>query len=183
MGSNHEDIARVVATNARYYNKDLDEITLAFYIQDLSRFPATVVSRAFAAHRNNPSTGAFMPRVADIVREIVAMSGDDDAAIADEAFKAWEQVVGSFRTSAIPSFSDHIRVALSSIGGIDRVRMAQLGRELEFTRRAFVDAYVDVRRRGISEYFHHPTGFNEIAGTPRKQRQALALERANESEE
>lgn len=130
--TNRERIVTVVAANAKYYGRDLDEITFAFYIEDLVHFPAEVVSAAFAEHRQSEE-GRFMPRTGEIIAIIKRK-----AKPAIDPVEAWNQVMESFRTTRKTRFNPVVKRAIDAVGGLERIGMAKVGMELDKIRDRFV---------------------------------------------
>lgn len=90
---------------ARYFKYALDEYDLEIYWQSLNKYDFEEVTAAIYNHVQNPAKGNFMPRVADIVREIKAKEEPAEY----RAMRAWAEVEQKIRSIGIyesPDFDD-----------------------------------------------------------------------------
>lgn len=81
---------------ADYYGKELSEGVISLYWQGLQAYDIEAVEKAFWDHTQNPDSGQFMPKIADITR---AMQGrtQDQAAIAWSKLDQAVRRVGTYQ--------------------------------------------------------------------------------------
>lgn len=76
---------------ADYYKQDISRTVLGLYWEGLRQFDYAAVEKACWAHTQNPDTGMWMPKIADIVKMV---SGRTD----DQAKVAWAKVDRAVRS-------------------------------------------------------------------------------------
>lgn len=77
---------------ADYYKQELSRTVLGLYWEGLRQYDYNAVEKACWAHTQNPDTGMWMPKIADIVKMV---SGRTD----DQAKVAWAKVDRAVRSS------------------------------------------------------------------------------------
>jgi hypothetical protein len=115
-----------------YYGKDLSEVAVQFWIDDLSGHDMGAIERAFVRHRRDPERGRFLPLTADILRQL---NGDDE----ESSLVAWGKVLAAAKDGG-RRFDGVTGHALEAIGGMLRVRMSN-PQEAGFLRREFCSAF------------------------------------------
>lgn len=99
---------------ADYYGKELAETTLELYWDGLKQYDLAAVQRALRTHTQNPDTGQFMPKIADVTKMLQGRTGD-------QAAIAWSKVDRALRqvgTYADVVFDDPIiHRVLADMGG------------------------------------------------------------------
>ena len=130
---------------AAYYDRKLDPTTIGIYWRGLSDLPLESVRAALNAHVQDGKAGQFMPKIADIRRQIDA-STDDGHPGPDEAWSialqarhesasvVWtEQIAAAFFGAAMPLLDEGDKIA---------------------ARRAFIERYErelgEARKAGIA---------------------------------
>ncbi|BBE08595.1 Bacteriophage protein, Gp10 [Mycoavidus cysteinexigens] len=148
------------------YGRDLSPALVALYWQGLQAYDLAAVREALNRHVNNPDTGQFMPKIADIHKML-------QGSTQDAALTAWSKVDRTMREKGpYPSivFDDPlIHRVLSEMGG-----WVQLSTKHEenwpFVRNEFVNRYRGYRMRsevpdyppvliGIAEMTNQQLGF------------------------
>lgn len=135
------DIMQVVAEQ---YSKRMSDGLIALYWQGLHGYDFAAVKVALTRHLQNPDTGMFMPKIADIVKMLHGTSQDS-------ALSAWAKVdkaarqVGPYQSVA---FDDPlIHVVLHEMGG-----WISLGQKTDdewpFVAREFENRYRGFKSRG-----------------------------------
>jgi len=144
------DIGRfsaLISALGEYHGKTLSAGVIGLYAQGLlHRYSIETLERAVMTHIDNPDTGQFMPKVADIVRMI-------DGDTKDAASLAWAKAIGAASSvGAYRSvvFDDPIIHAIvRDIGGWTRLCHTSED-EAPFLERRFRDAYRAYANRGGS---------------------------------
>lgn len=139
----------VLTQIADYYSKTLSNGVIDLYWHGMRQYDLLAVKRAMWSHTQNPDTGQFMPKIADVTKMIQGTTSDS-------ALIAWAKVdiavrrVGTYQTIV---FDDPIiHRVLSDIGG-----WCGLGTKLEsewpFIAKEFENRYRGYRMRGeVPEY-------------------------------
>jgi hypothetical protein len=125
-----------------FYQRELDEFSIRIWTDACAEFQINDLERAFAQHLKDPDAGRFLPKPADIIRQL---RGNDDEA----ALIAWGEVLQSVRTGTPISIEGPVGEALASMGGrsaIGRADESQNG----FLQRRFVEAFKAYKRRADS---------------------------------
>ncbi len=75
---------------ADYYGKELSESMISLFWQGLQQFDIDAVEKALWEHTQNPDTGQFMPKIADVTRSLQGRTQD-------QAALAWSKVDSAIR--------------------------------------------------------------------------------------
>ena len=113
----HEDkpqFAAMMNALAEYYNREISEGLMGMYWQGLEHHDLSAVREAMNRHMQNPESGQFFPKIADIARMLTGTSSD-------RALQAWakvDQAVRRVGTYADVVFDDPvIHRVLHEMGG------------------------------------------------------------------
>lgn len=103
---------------ADYYGKELSMGTIGLYWEGLRQYDVDAVERALWQHTQNPDSGQFMPKIADVTKVLQGRTED-------QAQLAWSKVDGAVRQVGIWSdvaFDDAIiHRVLADMGGWTRI--------------------------------------------------------------
>ena len=132
-----------------YYGKDVTPFLVSIYWDGLKRFDFEDVSRALNAHAQNPDSGQFWPKLADLVRMI-------EGSTESQGMRAWSKVrsaitsVGKMQSVV---FDDPlIHVCIAEMGGWYALACC-MESELPFKARDFEKRYQAYRsRREVPEF-------------------------------
>lgn len=153
--------AKAVSVLAEYYSRELSEAVIGLYWQGLQQYPIDDIEAAIGRHLQNPDSGQYMPKIADIVRMI-------DGTTQSASAIAWGKVqraIGSVGTYSSICFDDPcIHLALGDIGGWIEVGKCSLD-ELPFMQARFDKAYRAYRTRAndLPPYPRHLPGICETS--------------------
>lgn len=142
---------------ADYYGKTLSDGVIGLYWQGLRQYDLSAVEKAMWEHTQNPDNGQFMPKIADITRNLQGRT-------TDQAALAWSKVDSAIRRVGTYSdvvFDDAIihRVIADMGGWIKFGTMTE--DEWPFTSNQFRSRYQGYRMRGeIPEYQPVLTGIS-----------------------
>lgn len=142
---------------ADYYGKTLSDGVIGLYWQGLRQYDLPAVEKALWEHTQNPDNGQFMPKIADITRNLQGRT-------TDQAALAWSKVDSAIRRVGTYSdvvFDDAIihRVIADMGGWIKFGTMTE--DEWPFTSNQFRSRYQGYRMRGeIPEYQPVLTGIS-----------------------
>lgn len=122
-----------------FYDRELTEFAIRIWTDAMSDEDGPTVEAAFARHLRDTEAGRFLPKPADILRQL---KGD----AADSALIAWGEVLQAVRSGGACQLSGPARKAVDDLGG-----MSVIGRADEsqngFLQRRFVDAFKAYQRR------------------------------------
>lgn len=131
-----------------FYGKDMSEFAGQVWIQACKTFTVDQVSKAISAHLMDPEKGQFMPKPADIVRQLQGTQTDRALVAWGKVFDAMQRV-GAY---ADVCFDDGlIHCAIEDIGGWVRICRMDF-EELPHTQRRFCDSYRAYTRRGETQF-------------------------------
>ncbi len=113
----HEDkpqFAAMMNALAEYYSREISEGLIGMYWQGLEHYDLSAVREAMNRHMQNPDSGQFMPKIADISKML-------GGSTQDAALRAWakvDQAVRRVGTYADVAFDDPIiHRVLHDMGG------------------------------------------------------------------
>lgn len=75
---------------ADYYGRNLREETILLYWEGLKQYDYAAVEKAFWTHTQNPDSGQFMPKIADVSKYLKGRTSD-------QASQAWSKVDKTMR--------------------------------------------------------------------------------------
>jgi hypothetical protein len=127
-----------------YYERQVSDLHLQFWLEDLGGFPIEAVERAMVAHRKDPERGQFLPKTADIIRQLQGDSTQRAALAWGEALECAK--AGGSGYARLPAAT---RAAVESIGGMLALRRAD-DSQVAFLQRQFVAAHkAEQHREGM----------------------------------
>lgn len=122
---------------ADYYGKELSTGVIGLYWEGLRQYDIEAVERALWAHTQNPDSGQFMPKIADVTKVLQGRTED-------QAQLAWSKVDGAVRQIGIwadVAFDDPIlHRVLADMGGWVRINQAD-EEKWPFIAKEFVTRY------------------------------------------
>lgn len=129
---------------ADYYGKTLAKTVIELYWQGLRQYDIGAVEKALWEHTQNPDNGQFMPKIADVTRNLQGRT-QDQAAIAWSKVDAAVRRVGTYRDVA---FDDGlIHRVIADMGGWIGFGMKSED-DWPFVAREFENRYRGYRMRG-----------------------------------
>lgn len=136
--------AKALSALAEYYGRELSEGVIALYWQGLQQYPIDEIEAAIGRHLQNPDSGQWMPKIADIVRAI-------DGTTQSAAALAWAKVmraVGAVGQWESVGFDDPvIHLTIDDLGGWPKLCQTTES-ELPFLQKRFETTYRAYRSRG-----------------------------------
>jgi len=75
----------ILISLGEYYGKNVTPSLISMYWQGLARYDIAAIQQAFNRHVNNPDTGQYMPKIADVSKMLGGTSND-------RAMGAWSKV-------------------------------------------------------------------------------------------
>jgi hypothetical protein len=89
--------AKMMIALGEYYNREISDDLMDMYWNGMSHLDISVVREAMNRHMQNPDSGQFMPKVADVIR-MTGGSTQDAALIAWSKVDRAIRVVGTLRS-------------------------------------------------------------------------------------
>lgn len=131
-----------------FYGKDMSDFAGSVWMEACKTFSAEQVSKALSAHLMDPEKGQFMPKPADVVRQLQGTQTDRALMAWGKAFDAMQRV-GAY---ADVCFDDGlIHAVIEDLGGW--VKLCRMDyEELPHTQRRFCDSYRAYSRRGNVDF-------------------------------
>jgi len=140
-----------------YYGKEISKAVISLYWNGLKQFDYPAIEKAFWEHTQNPDTGQFMPKIADIMKMLQGRT-------TDQASIAWSKVdeavrrVGTYRDVV---FDDPlIHRVIQDMGGW--IKLGTIDeKEWPFIERHFQTRYQGYKlRNDVPEYLPSLTGIS-----------------------
>lgn len=139
------EFGKLLHATATYYDRKLTPDTVAIYWQGLRDLSLEVVRGAVNAHVQDPTSGQFMPKIADIRRQIEAHR--DDGHVGAE--EAWSIALQARHESASVVWTEQISAAFFQAA----LPLLDAGDKIA-ARKAFQERYeqalAEARRAGVS---------------------------------
>lgn len=140
------DFAEMLSAVYVFFGKDKDftDVAVAIWWASVQQYDLSAIRDAISKHVQNPETGRFLPKPADVIR-MLGGTTSDSALMALHKFETAQQRVGSYMTVV---FDDPlIHVVVEEMGG-----WVALGRvttkDWEFRRNEFLNRYRGYKMRG-----------------------------------
>ena len=144
-----DQFSAVMAALCEYYGKPkLSDMAVGLYFGALLEYPLADVQQGLTAHINNPDSGQFFPKAADVIR---ALEGSSET----RASAAWAKVRHAIeRVGHMPSvvFDDAvIHAVVADMGGWVQLSTITYD-ELPFRERDFLRFYRAYMGRDLGDY-------------------------------
>lgn len=138
--------SEMIGATYDFYKRDITPPILELWWESLAGFDLAAIRGALSRHFRNPDAGQFIPKPADVIRELGGTT-------ADASMLAWALVVrtlariGSYESV---TFDDPItNRVLHDLGGWSWLGTNLTDKEAPFMEKRFRDAYRAWRHRGL----------------------------------
>lgn len=131
------------------YGREITKPLLQMYFAALSQCGIDQVQGAMMAHMQNPDSGQFFPKPADLIRQLSGTSKQQEAAIEDKASMAWACIerdirrIGSYGTLKMDD--KQALAAVKAIGGWQSLCQTETSK-MEWKRKEFIRMYETFER-------------------------------------
>lgn len=146
--SERDNFAKMLLGLAELYGKTMSKTVMKFYWQALVVYPWQDVVEAMRLHTEDPDTGQFMPKPADIIRIIKGNSQS-------QSLQAWSKVerairqIGPYRSVVFDDVIIH--AVMDEMGGW--VKLCKVShKELPFIAREFQIRYTAYKHQAPNHY-------------------------------
>lgn len=144
LNTDKKRFATLLSGIADYYGKELSPAIVGLYWEGLKQFDIEAVEKALWDHTQNPDSGQFVPKIADVVRGLQGRTQD-------QASMAWSKVDAAVRSVGPYQdvvFDDPlIHRVVSEMGGWIQFG-AKENKEWPFVANEFQNRYRGYRMRG-----------------------------------
>lgn len=146
--SDRERVLDVLSGVHDFYGKEMTDFAADVWLQAVEGFEAEQVTKALSSHLMDPDRGQFMPKPADLVRQLHGTA-------ADRSLIAWGKVldamrrVGAYQSVAFDDGAIH--AVVMDLGGWPKVCRSSED-EMPFLQRRFCEAHRAYSARGTFAY-------------------------------
>jgi len=135
--TDREKFAEVLAGVHDFYGKDLSKFAVQVWMQACEAFDVEQVTKALSAHLMDPERGQFMPKPADIVRNLQGTRTDRSLLAWGKVLDAMQRV-GAYESVVFDEAAIH--AAIEDLGGWVTICRGEM-KDLPFVEKRFCDSY------------------------------------------
>jgi len=163
IDSDKQKFREVMIGVGELYGKEVTMSLLRVYFSCLEAVSFEDVKKALSSHTLDPSHGSFMPKPADIVRQIEKLS----ASVGDRAEIAWLHVTNKIRTKGAYgklSLDDKQAIAAVKAMGTWQSLCHTPSEALQWKKKEFMELYKTFERTPLESLPSHLGGIIELRG-------------------
>ena len=126
------------------YGREVTQPMAAIYLSALASVSIEQVQEAMMAHMQNPDSGQFFPKPADLIKQMTGTTKQQDAAIEDRAAIAWACIerdirrIGSYGTLKLDD--KQALATVKAMGGWQSICQTEISK-MEWKRKEFIRMY------------------------------------------
>lgn len=126
------------------YGREITKPLLQMYFAALAQAGIDQVQAAMMAHMQNPDSGQFFPKPADLIKQMTGTTKQQDAAIEDKAAIAWACIerdirrIGSYGTLKLDD--KQALATVKAMGGWQSICQTEISK-MEWKRKEFIRMY------------------------------------------
>lgn len=126
------------------YGREITKPLLQMYFAALAHVGIEQVQAAMMAHMQNPDSGQFFPKPADLIKQMTGTTKQQDAAIEDKAAIAWACIerdirrIGSYGTLKLDD--KQALATVKAMGGWQSICQTETSK-MEWKRKEFIRMY------------------------------------------
>lgn len=131
------------------YGREVTQPMAAIYFSALANVSIEQVKNAMMAHMQNPDSGQFFPKPADLIKQMTGTTKQQDAAIEDRAAIAWACIerdirrIGSYGTLKLDD--KQALATVKAMGGWQSICQTETSK-MEWKRKEFIRMYETFER-------------------------------------
>ena len=131
------------------YGREVTQPMAAIYFSALANASIEQVQEAMMAHMQNPDSGQFFPKPADLIKQMIGTTKQQDAAIEDKAAIAWACIerdirrIGSYGTLKLDD--KQALATVKAMGGWQSICQTETSK-MEWKRKEFIRMYETFER-------------------------------------
>jgi hypothetical protein len=134
---------------SKFYRQDATPFTIMVWENAMQPYSFEQVSKALTAHVSNPENGQFMPKPADIVRQLIGTATDRSSLAWGKVFEAIG-TVGAYQDVIFEDAAIH--AVIEDIGGWSKICRGET-KDLSFLMHRFCESYKAYAKQ---EQFDYP---------------------------
>jgi len=160
-----KEFAMLMTGTAEMFSKPMGKAQLQMYFIALGELTIDQVREGLNKHIRNPDGGQFMPRPADIIKQVHGSQADANANLESAAQMQWMNVtraiaqVGSYRT---PKFKDPVTAAVICSLGNWASLCNKTEEQLKWVGKEFTQLYQTYHKKNLTELPQHVAGREEM---------------------
>ena len=126
------------------YGREVTKPMAAIYFSALANASIEQVQEAMMAHMQNPDSGQFFPKPADLIKQMTGTTKQQDAAIEDKAAIAWACIerdirrIGSYGNMKLDD--KQALATVKAMGGWQSICQTEISK-MEWKRKEFIRMY------------------------------------------
>lgn len=134
------------------YGREISKELLRMYFAALNALTIQQAEQAMMAHMKNPDSGQFFPKPADLIKQMIGTTKQQDAAIEDRAAIAWACIerdirrIGSYGTLKLED--KQALATVKAMGGWQSICQTETSK-MEWKRKEFIRMYEAFERTPI----------------------------------
>lgn len=160
-----KEFMELMMASGEVYSKEVTIPMARLYFSSLSHLSIEQVSNALMAHMQNPDSGQFFPKPADLIKQMTGTTKQQDAAIEDRASIAWSCIELQIRrVGAYGSLQLDDRQALATVkamGGWKDLCNTETAK-MEWRRKEFIRLYETFERTPVEALPSNLPGLIEL---------------------
>ncbi len=131
------------------YGREITKPMLQMYFAALAQIGIEQIQGAMMAHMQNPDSGQFFPKPADLIKQITGTTKQQDAVIEDKAAIAWACIerdirrIGSYGTLKLED--KQALATVKAMGGWQSICQTETSK-MEWKRKEFIRMYETFER-------------------------------------
>lgn len=131
------------------YGREVTQPMAAIYFSALANVSIEQVQAAMMSHMQNPDSGQFFPKPADLIKQMTGTTKQQEAAIEDRAALAWACIerdirrIGSYGTLKLED--KQAMAAVKAMGGWQSICQTEISK-MEWRRKEFIRMYETFER-------------------------------------
>ena len=131
------------------YGREITKPLLQMYFAAMTQAGIEQVKNAMMAHMQNPDSGQFFPKPADLIKQMTGTTKQQDAAIEDRAAIAWACIerdirrIGSYGTLKLDD--KQALATVKAMGGWQSICQIEISK-MEWKRKEFIRMYETFER-------------------------------------
>ena len=152
------------------YGREVTQPMAAIYFSALANVSIEQVQEAMMAHMQNPDSGQFFPKPADLIKQMTGTTKQQDAAIEDKAAIAWACIerdirrIGSYGTLKLDD--KQALATVKAMGGWQSICQTETSK-MEWKRKEFIRMYETFERMPLDALPSSLPGLVELSEVKR----------------
>ena len=149
LDTDKQEFRSMMMAAGEVYGREVTQPMAAIYLSALANVSIEQVQEAMMAHMQNPDSGQFFPKPADLIKQMTGTTKQQDAAIEDRAAIAWACIerdirrIGSYGTLKLED--KQALATVKAMGGWQSICQTETSK-MEWKRKEFIRMYETFER-------------------------------------